>query len=64
MGWWLGIVALWTPINLFQTLREPMPQQASSGSRVETLFVWFTTVFAFLVKRRALALLVFALGQL
>ncbi len=61
MGWWLGFVAVWTPINLFQTLKGAYGS-SFIGAALKTLFVWFTTVFAFLVM--TLALMVFALGQL
>ena len=61
MGWWLGIVAVWTPINLFQTLRGAYGSSIV-GAALKTLFVWFITVFAFVVM--SLALMVFALGQL
>jgi hypothetical protein len=61
MGPWLLIVALWTPINLFQTLRGAYGSSII-GALLKTLFVWFTTVFAF--GSLAITVMVFALGQL
>jgi hypothetical protein len=61
MFYWLGFVAIWTPINLFQTLRGAY---ASSmlGAILKTLVVWSTTVFAFSVL--LMAVLIFSLAQL
>jgi hypothetical protein len=46
MGWWLGFVALWTPVNLFQTLRGAYGSSIL-GAVLKTVFVWLTTVIAF-----------------
>jgi hypothetical protein len=46
MGWWLGFVALWTPVNLFQTLRGAYGSSIL-GAVLKTVFVWMTTVIAF-----------------
>jgi hypothetical protein len=44
--WWLGAVALWTPINLFQTLRGGYGS-SSLGAALKTLIVWIASVTAF-----------------
>ena len=59
--WWLGLVALWTPVNLFQTLRGAYGSTVA-GAVLKTLTVWLTTVFAF--GSLMIALLVFTLTQL
>ncbi|HEY8003893.1 MAG TPA: DUF3667 domain-containing protein [Phenylobacterium sp.] len=61
MGYWFGALALWTPVNLFQTLRGAY---ASSilGAVLKTLVVWWTTVLSFGVL--LLAVMVFSLEQL
>lgn len=46
MGWWLGAVALWTPVNLFQTLRGGYGS-GLAGAIAKTLVVWTTSVTAF-----------------
>ncbi|MDB5474755.1 MAG: Membrane protein involved in colicin uptake [Phenylobacterium sp.] len=60
-GWWLGAVALWTPINLFQTLRGGYGSGVL-GATVKTLVVWTVSVSAFGVL--LLGLMVLALAQL
>jgi hypothetical protein len=60
-GVWLVIVALWTPINLFQTLRGAYGSSVL-GAVLKTVFVWFTTVVSFGLL--AAGVMVFALGQL
>lgn len=60
-AWWFGIVAIWTPINLFQTLRGAYGSSIL-GATIKTLFVWFSTVFAFTLL--VTGLMIFALGQL
>ncbi len=61
MGWWLGLVALWTPVNLFQTLRGAYGSSIL-GAALRTVLVWFITVSSFVAL--LLALMVFTLGQL
>jgi hypothetical protein len=61
MGWWLGLVALWTPVNLFQTLRGAYGSSLI-GAGLKTLFVWTTASLAFIVLLTGL--LVFTLFQL
>lgn len=59
--WWLGAVALWTPVNLFQTLRGGYGSGAP-GAVAKTLIVWTisATSFALLLA----GLFVFSLAQL
>jgi hypothetical protein len=61
MFYWLGLVAIWTPINLFQTLRGAYGSSIF-GATLKTLIVWATSVFAFLAL--LIGLLVFTLTQL
>jgi hypothetical protein len=61
MGPWLVFVALWTPVNLFQTLRGAYGSSLL-GAVLKTLFVWVTTVTAFSVL--LVALMLFTLGQI
>ena len=61
IGWWLGLVAIWTPINLFQTLRGAYGSSIP-GAVVKTLFVWTTTVIAF--SALITGLVIFTLTQL
>jgi hypothetical protein len=61
MGPWFVLVALWTPVNLFQTLRGAYGSSLL-GAVLKTLFVWTATVSAFGLLLTALML--FALGQL
>jgi hypothetical protein len=61
MLWWMALVAIWTPINLFQTLRGGYGSTVV-GAVLKTLVVWITTVTAFGVLVMSLA--VFALTQL
>jgi hypothetical protein len=44
--WWLGAVALWTPVNLFQTLRGGYSSSVT-GAALKTLVVWLVSVAAF-----------------
>ena len=46
MGWWLGFAALWTPVNLFQTLRGGYGS-GLVGAALKTLMVWLVTVLSF-----------------
>lgn len=59
--YWFGLVALWTPINLYQTLRGAYGSSVP-GAIVKTLIVWFSTVFAFTLL--LVGLMIFTLGQL
>jgi hypothetical protein len=61
MGWWFGLVALWTPINLFQTLRGAYGSSIL-GATLKTLIVWWITVFSFSILLTGL--LVLAVAQL
>ena len=61
MGPWFVLVALWTPINLFQTLRGAYGSSIL-GAVLKTLFVWTATVSAFAILLTGLML--FTLGQL
>ena len=60
-AWWFGLVAIWTPINLFQTLRGAYGSSIL-GATIKTLFVWFSTVFAFTLL--VTGLMIFTLAQL
>ena len=59
--YWFGALALWTPVNLFQTLRGAYGSSVL-GAVLKTLVVWTTTVLAFGLL--LLALMVFSLNQL
>lgn len=59
--WWLSLVALWTPVNLFQTLRGAYGSTIL-GASLKTLVVWLTSVTAF--GSLLIALFVFTLTQL
>jgi hypothetical protein len=61
MVYGFGAIALWTPINLFQTLRGAYGSSVL-GAALKTLVVWTMTVFAFGVL--LLALMIFSLNQL
>ena len=56
----LGAAALWTPINLFQTLRGAYGS-SMLGAGLKTLIVWLATVLAFSIL--LIALLVFSVAQ-
>jgi hypothetical protein len=58
---WLGIVALWTPVNLFQTLRGAYGSSIL-GAALKTLIVWIVTVVSF--TGLTTALLLFSLTRL
>jgi hypothetical protein len=58
---WLSLVAIWTPINLFQSLRGAYGSSVP-GAAFKTLVVWSTSFFAFFVLLGGL--LVFSLIQL
>jgi len=59
--WWFGLVALWTPVNLFQTLRGAYGSSVV-GAVLKTLVVWTLTSLTF--GALLTALLVFSLTQL
>jgi cell division protein FtsB len=59
--WWLVLVAIWTPVNLFQTLRGGYGSTVL-GAVLKTFVVWITTVTAFSVL--VISLVVFSLTQL
>ena len=59
--WWFVLLMVWTPINLFQTLRGAYGSSVP-GAIVKTLFVWWSTMFSFVLLLSAL--LVFALAQI
>ena len=59
--YWMGGIAVWTPINLFQTLRGGYGSSVI-GAAIKTLVVWFTSVFAFALLLSGL--LIFALTQI
>ncbi len=57
----LGAVALWTPVNLFQTLRGAY-DSSLVGAGLKTVIVWAVSVFSFFVLM--MAVLLVALAQL
>ena len=59
MPWWFGFLALWTPVNLFQTLRDGYGSSIL-GATLKTLIVWAITVFAFSALLSGLMLLAIA----
>jgi hypothetical protein len=59
MPYWFGLVAIWTPINLFQTLRGAYGSSIL-GAILKTLIVWWITVFWSLVLLTCLLLLAVA----
>ncbi|HEY2357218.1 MAG TPA: DUF3667 domain-containing protein [Phenylobacterium sp.] len=61
MAVWFAILAVWTPVNLFQTLRGGYGSSVP-GAIAKTLIVWITTVVAFSLL--VVALMVFSLSQL
>jgi hypothetical protein len=61
MGWWLLAVWLWTPVNLFQTLRGAYGSSII-GAVVKTFFVWNVAFVSFVVLLAGL--MIFTLGQL
>lgn len=46
MGYWFGLTTLWTPINLFQTLRGAYGSSVP-GAILKTVVVWAITAIAF-----------------
>jgi hypothetical protein len=59
--WWFALMALWTPVNLFQTLRGAYGSSIL-GAACKTLVVWTLTSLTF--GALLSALLVFSLTQL
>jgi hypothetical protein len=57
--WWFGLLALWTPVNLFQTLRGAYGSSIV-GAALKTLIVWFVTALSFSLLLAGLALLALA----
>jgi hypothetical protein len=45
MGWWFGLVGLWTLVNLFQTLRGAYGS-GWIGASAKTLLVWSITMLS------------------
>jgi hypothetical protein len=60
-NWWFVLLAFWTPINLFQTLRGAYGSSIV-GAVLKTIIVWTSTIMSFLVLLTAL--LVFSLAQI
>jgi hypothetical protein len=60
-GWWFFLLMIWTPINLFQTLRGAYGSSIV-GAVFKTLIVWTSTFFSFLVLLTGL--LIFSLAQI
>jgi len=58
---WFVLLAFWTPINLFQTLRGAYGSSIV-GAVLKTIIVWTSTIMSFLVLLTAL--LVFSLAQI
>jgi len=59
MPYWFGLVALWTPVNLFQTLRGAYGSSIL-GAVLKTLVVWSITVFSSLALLTGLLVLAVA----
>ncbi|MBW8858707.1 MAG: 3'-5' exonuclease, partial [Caulobacter sp.] len=59
--WWFVLLMIWTPINLFQTLRGAYGSSIL-GAIVKTLIVWWSTMVSFVLLLTGL--LVFALAQI
>jgi hypothetical protein len=59
MPYWFGLVALWTPVNLFQTLRGAYGSSIL-GAVLKTLIVWFITVLSSLILLTSLLVLAVA----
>lgn len=60
-GWWFVLLMVWTPINLFQTLRGGYGSSIP-GAIIKTLIVWWSTVFSFVLLLGFL--MVFTLAQI
>jgi hypothetical protein len=59
--YWFGFLTIWTPINLFQTLRGGY-HSSIPGALLKTLFVWWVTVTAF--TSLLITLMLFTLSQI
>ena len=59
--WWFVLLMVWTPVNLFQTLRGAYGSSIP-GAIIKTLIVWWSTMFSFVLLLSVL--LVFALAQI
>ena len=59
--WWFLLLMIWTPINLFQTLRGAYGSSIL-GAIVKTLIVWWSTMVSFVLLLTGL--LIFALAQI
>jgi hypothetical protein len=59
MPYWFGLVAIWTPINLFQTLRGAYGSSIL-GAILKTLVVWTITAFWSLILLTGLLVLAVA----
>jgi hypothetical protein len=59
--WWFLLLMIWTPINLFQTLRGAYGSSIP-GAIIKTLIVWWSTMVSFVLLLTGL--LVFALAQI
>jgi hypothetical protein len=57
--WWFGLLTIWTPVNLFQTLRGGYGSSVV-GAILKTLIAWFVSVFSFSLLLAGLALLALA----
>jgi hypothetical protein len=60
-GWALLVATLWTPVNLFMTLRGAYGSGVITAG-LKTLFLWFSTLFLFLALM--LGLLTLALAEM
>jgi hypothetical protein len=59
MPYWFGLAALWTPVNLFQTLRGGYGSSIL-GAGLKTLIVWSFTGLAVSILMTALLVLAVA----
>ncbi|KRA60006.1 3'-5' exonuclease [Caulobacter sp. Root656] len=59
--WWFLLLMVWTPINLFQTLRGAYGSSVP-GAIAKTLIVWWSTMVSFVLLLTGL--LIFALAQI
>jgi len=60
LTWWgLGAVAIWTPVNLFQTLRGGYGS-SRLGAVLKTVIVWWVSVFSFFSLMMAVMLVALA----
>jgi hypothetical protein len=59
--WWFLLLMVWTPVNLFQTLRGAYGSSIF-GAIIKTLIVWWSTMVSFVLLLSVL--MVFALAQI